>query len=221
VSRLPGHGAFGLRGRIVGVVLVTAVATLAVAALALLGPLEQSLRNAEKTTLRVDLSRKGALSVFSQRLSLDRLVSDPSARAALLHAQQGMAGRLNARFVDVLQAPGTAADILAPTHDPSDQDDSFNDVRTAFRTDRRQYTFGFVDGQEYARAAIPFVNARDHRLYVLAVRKSIGDVPDVVGVVRRAFLDAALAGLAAGFDPDTIRASAQALGQDIPRRVST
>ena len=61
MARLPGHGAFGLRGRIVGVVLVTAVATLAVAALALLGPLEQSLRNAEKTTLRTDLSRKGAL----------------------------------------------------------------------------------------------------------------------------------------------------------------
>ena len=51
MSRLPGHGAFGLRGRIVGVVLITAVATLAVAALALLGPLEQSLRNAEITTL--------------------------------------------------------------------------------------------------------------------------------------------------------------------------
>ena len=35
------------------------------------------------------------------------------------------------------------------------------------------------------------------------------------------YLDAALAALAAGFDPDTIRASAQALGQEIPHRVST
>ena len=34
------------------------------------------------------------------------------------------------------------------------------------------------------------------------------------------YLDAALAALAAGFDPDTIRASAQALGHDIPHRVS-
>jgi mycofactocin system transcriptional regulator len=34
------------------------------------------------------------------------------------------------------------------------------------------------------------------------------------------YLDAALAALAAGFDPDTIRASAQALGQDIPHRIS-
>ena len=47
------RGALGLRGRIIGAVLVTSVATLAVAALLLpLGPLEQSLRNAELTTLR-------------------------------------------------------------------------------------------------------------------------------------------------------------------------
>ena len=55
----PGRGALGLRGRIVGAVLVTTVATLAVAAIALLGPLEQSLRNAEKMTLKQDLRRRG------------------------------------------------------------------------------------------------------------------------------------------------------------------
>jgi signal transduction histidine kinase len=46
------RGPLGLRGRILGVVLFTAVATLAVAALALLGPLEQSLKIAELNTLR-------------------------------------------------------------------------------------------------------------------------------------------------------------------------
>ena len=35
------------------------------------------------------------------------------------------------------------------------------------------------------------------------------------------YLDAALAALAAGFDPDVIRASAQALSQEIPLRIST
>jgi mycofactocin system transcriptional regulator len=35
------------------------------------------------------------------------------------------------------------------------------------------------------------------------------------------YLDAALAALAAGFDPDVIRASAQALSQEVPRRIST
>ena len=71
MSRLPGHGAFGLRGRIVGVVLVTAVATLAVAAVALLGPLEKSLRNAEKTTLKTDLKRKTNLGPFEKRRCAD------------------------------------------------------------------------------------------------------------------------------------------------------
>ena len=49
------RGAFGLQGRIVGAVLLTTVATLAVAALALLGPLENSLRNAEKKTLESEV----------------------------------------------------------------------------------------------------------------------------------------------------------------------
>ena len=57
--------ALGLRGRIVGAVLVTTVATLAVAALALLGPLEQSLRNAAKQTLRHDL-QQGTIRQFKK-----------------------------------------------------------------------------------------------------------------------------------------------------------
>jgi hypothetical protein len=58
----PRRRALGLRGRIVGLVLVTTVATLGVAAIALLGPLESSLRHAAQTTLnndiRKDLGRK-------------------------------------------------------------------------------------------------------------------------------------------------------------------
>jgi signal transduction histidine kinase len=194
VARLPGHGAFGLRGRIVGVVLITAVATLAVAALTLLGPLENSLRNAEKTTLRTDLSRKGELSSFV-KATLTRVDTDRGDRSQLLRDQNNLEGRLNARFVDVLSGPSGGADIMAPTRDQADQDDPFDDVRTAFRTNGRIYSFGFIDGQEYARAAIPFIN-KDGQRYVLAVRKSIGEIPEVVGEVRRAFLDAALAGLA-------------------------
>ncbi|MFZ1994834.1 MAG: HAMP domain-containing sensor histidine kinase [Solirubrobacteraceae bacterium] len=203
MARLPGHGAFGLRGRIVGVVLVTAVATLAVAALALLGPLEQSLRNAEKTTLKNDLGRKSLVRYGAavtpvaafRDLSLDRIVTSRTERRDLLDLQNSLVRRLDVRFIDVLQPPGDSADIVAPTHDAGDADDSFDDVRAAFRTGRPQYSFGFIDGQEYARAASRFVS-RDRHVYVLAVRKSIGEIPDVVGVVRRAFLDAALAGLA-------------------------
>src|SRR6185437_15027874 len=48
-------GALGPRGRIIGAVLAASVATLIVAAVALLGPLEHSLRNAEKATLEQEL----------------------------------------------------------------------------------------------------------------------------------------------------------------------
>lgn len=52
--------ALGLRVRIVGAVLVTTVATLGVAALALLGPLENGLRNAALKTLVKDVRGAGA-----------------------------------------------------------------------------------------------------------------------------------------------------------------
>jgi signal transduction histidine kinase len=61
------RGALGLRGRIIGVVLVTSVATLVVAAVALLGPLEHSLRNAEKETLKQELAGQRATGLFMSR----------------------------------------------------------------------------------------------------------------------------------------------------------
>ena len=66
--RRPRRGALGLRGRIVGAVVVTTCATLAVAALALLGPLEQSLRSAALKTLQQNM-RYGTIKQF-KRLDL-------------------------------------------------------------------------------------------------------------------------------------------------------
>jgi signal transduction histidine kinase len=193
VPALPGRGAFGLRGRIVGAVLVTTVATLAVAAIALLGPLEQSLRKAEQTTLKHDLGRK-TIRTF-QGLRLDSLVSSAPARAALSEAQGNLASRIGASFVNVFGDPvsGGRGQLLLPRAGSQD-DDSFDDVAAAFLAGGAKYSFGSIDGREYARAAIRFKN---HGLpYVLAVRKSIDEIPDAVRVVRTAFLDAALAGLA-------------------------
>ncbi|MGZ4288247.1 MAG: hypothetical protein ACXVW5_29130, partial [Solirubrobacteraceae bacterium] len=74
----PRRGAFGLRGRIVGAVVVTTVATLAVAAIALLGPLENSLRHAALNTLQRDV--KGQAVGF-KALQLDLLpVSSSTSR---------------------------------------------------------------------------------------------------------------------------------------------
>jgi signal transduction histidine kinase len=189
---LPGRGAFGLRGRIVGAVLVTTVATLAVAALALLGPLEQSLRNAEKTTLRRDLGRR-TINTF-KGLPLNVVVSEPSARRAVERFQVNLNRRIDA-IVTVLGSPGVNGTDSHPlaARTANDTDDSFNDVAAAFRTGKSIYSFGSIDGHEYARAAIPISHGGVQ--YVLAVRKSIAEIPDVVRVVRTAFVYAALAGL--------------------------
>ena len=80
-------GALGLRSRIVGVVLVTTVATLAVAALALLGPLEQSLRRAEQSTLRSDLDRH-TVAAFA-KLDLTAVATSTPALQTLV-TQQGL-----------------------------------------------------------------------------------------------------------------------------------
>jgi signal transduction histidine kinase len=194
---LPARGAFGLRGRIVGVVLITAIATLAVAALALLGPLEQSLRTAEKTTLVKNL-RRGALHNF-RTLPLFYAVSEPVDAQRLINVENALATRLDAHYVDVLShsaaANGTGSTLLVRRSDDADVRNSDSDVAYAFRTGRNRFSFGTIDGREYARAAIPFTNV-DHQRYVLAVRKSVAEIPIVVKVVRQAFLYAALAGMA-------------------------
>ena len=205
------RGAFGLRGRIIGVVLVTAVATLAVATILLLGPLENSLRKAEIQSLEKQVNHK-TTRVFralplGQVLRLTDNAHTDSAAAALRKAEAGLNRRVGG-LVTVLVQPvgreGTPTPLLAGTgadNDDTDADtgDAYRDALQAFRTDHTVYSHAVIDGSEYARAAIPFskrtasTGARIH--YVLAVRKSIAEIPEVVHVVRRAFFDAALAGL--------------------------
>jgi signal transduction histidine kinase len=183
---------FGLRARIVGVVLVTAVATLVVASVALLGPLEKSLRNAERTSLIHSLTRS-TVAEFST-IPLDQVNTSKYAAGRLGSTRAHLGGRLDAR-VSVL-APGldgTGAVPILPQR-TDDGDDSFSDVPQAFRTGH-SYSFGTIDGAEYVRIAIRFKDV-DGGFYVLAVRKSISEIPVVVRAVRTAFLDAALAALA-------------------------
>ena len=66
--------AFGLRGRIVGAVLVTTAVSLGVAALVLLPRLESSLKNASKKTLINEVKgSRGSIGKISQ----DPLLADP------------------------------------------------------------------------------------------------------------------------------------------------
>jgi signal transduction histidine kinase len=181
---------------------VTTVATLGVAALALLGPLESSLRTAAKNTLKSNLGhdptstfRKLDLADLSQAyLTLQGV----QARADLQEQQQKLARRLDA-IVNVLGYPGPdgRASLLLPDSLEGETavSDSFDDVARAIQTGRDVYSTGSIDGTEYARAALRFT--QHGQPYVVAVRKRIDEIPGAVHAVRTAFLTAALAGLAA------------------------
>ena len=209
------RSALGLRGRITAVVLLTAVATLVVAAVALLGPLEHSLRKAEQTTLRDEL-RGNPTRDFS-RLPLCTIVSDQHGeQLALRRAEAALGTRIGGVAIvfgnagldgqDAGTLPGARA--ADSDSDAALNRDRFGDVTTAFRTDRPSSSVATIDGTEYTRRVIPFtkdcpITVGSHvqtgtarRQFVLAVRKSIAEIPAVARVVRQAFLDAALAGLA-------------------------
>ncbi len=190
------RGALGLRGRIVGAVLVTTVATLGVAALALLGPLEQSLKNAEKTTLRTNLRKRGTLRPF-EKLDFAALPTSAPARSLLQHAEDTLANSAGATTVTVYANPladGANSTPLLVPRGGADTDAPIDDVTRAFATRKPVYSFGLIDGSQRARAAIPFLNGT--LLYVLAVRKPIDEIAGAVHTVRNAFITAALAGLA-------------------------
>ena len=199
--RRPRRGALGLRGRIVGAVVVTTCATLAVAALALLGPLEQSLRSAALKTLQQDM-RYGTIKQF-KRLDLrfvldasgfgkhDREKSTGQSQLANLNAlEQSIGNRIGAQITmfGYFDQQGRAVPLNGGV-DP----DSFPDVRQAFLTSRTVSSFGADGGTQYARMAIPTV-VRGQR-FVIAARQPIGEIPGAVHAVRTAFIDAALAGL--------------------------
>ncbi len=192
MPRLRGWGPFGLRGRIVGAVLVTTVATLAIAAVALLGPLEQSLRNAEQSTLSKHL-HQSEIRRFEKLPALDEPTS-----AGRLEALTRQLGSTTGASVTVFGYPGFNGEGSVPVFGQAGSTDAVDvsdeAIASAFRAKRPHYRFVSLDGSEYVAATIPFTN---HGLgYVLVVRKSIDEIGDAVDVVRRAFVDAALAGLA-------------------------
>ncbi|MGN6872385.1 MAG: HAMP domain-containing sensor histidine kinase [Solirubrobacteraceae bacterium] len=98
-------GALGLRGRIIGAVLAASVATLVVAAVALLGPLEHSLRNAEKATLEQELQGgRGTGSFTAPRFdpgnAIYALVKPPSLSQGTGGASISPDAKANARAVE-------------------------------------------------------------------------------------------------------------------------
>jgi signal transduction histidine kinase len=207
-------GAFGLRGRIVGAVVVTTAVTLVVAALVLLPQLEQALRHASEQTLvkniakaqtNGDLKRLERINYTRVNTSLVLQKSDPKLRAQALtqitelgDAENTLLGRLGAGSVTLIgyidrQGDGVQINPAGSSNDAAPVtltagSGQFPDVVRAFTSRRDQYSFSTHDGEEYVTAAI-WLPGDDA---VLAVRKSIDEIPLAVAAVRRAFEIAAL-----------------------------
>ena len=185
-----------MRGKFFAVILLTTIVALAVAALGLLAPLERQLRSAEQTTLRgyvvnargvfrglpgADLRWNPALPLAKNALAARRLVSQ-------------LARRTGAQ-VDLLGYPNV---LIAASDLDGTGGESFDDVLRAFNEPGNRavpvQSFGDLAGAEVAQVAVPLTI--DGTRYVLAARRPIDEVPKAVKLVTRAFLIAALAGVA-------------------------
>lgn len=204
----------GLRGRIVGVVIVTAAAALAVAAAALLSRLESSLKNAERTALQHSLSpTRRVLRPFAQLGAAERspavayAVIYPHApntarssvkrsadaiRDHLNRAASALQSRIGASEV-VLLRPGSLPLVSLPAGAAPPHRGQYAYAAGAFRG-RRSFTFATIAGTDYTVASLPVAVrfARHHERWVLAVRKPLNEVSAAVTSVRTALLSAAL-----------------------------
>lgn len=192
-----------MRGRIVGAVVVTTIATLAVAAIALLGPLENSLRHAALNTLERDVKGQavgfkdlnlGYLPASKQSTHDPHIKQEQQVLAAVQQDEASLSKKLGASvtLLGFPDANGLNFRPAAPGPDTANaQGDTFDDATHAFRTGKPKFSFGTLGGDDYARAALPIKKG-----FVLAVRRPIDEIPSAVHAVRTAFLTAALAGLA-------------------------
>jgi signal transduction histidine kinase len=213
------RGTLGLRSRIVGAVVITTVLTLLVAALALLGPLENKLKASEFETFTTQVGEtlvqpfrhlgdaKDFSVVLQSRVSNSGLkaLGDQEKRK-LLNAERTVAMRTGASGVALIGLAGpSGAGATVIAHWPNDLDLSdvapLDDVTRALRGGRTTpiYSTRSINGTEYARAAIPFATQQAPHAplerWVLSVRRPFAEVNDAVHTVRMAFLEAAGVGL--------------------------
>jgi signal transduction histidine kinase len=171
---------------------------LAVAALALLGPLESKLRSSALATLKHEVGHPAAP---FKSIDLAALATNPGALTALESHEQQLASRVSG-IVTILGYPDASWHGQPQESRPVDvgsvvDADPFHDATVAFRTGKPQYGFGTIDGTDYAQVAIRFQSTAPGNgglNWVLAIRKRIDEIPGAVSAVRTAFLTAALAG---------------------------
>jgi signal transduction histidine kinase len=173
----------GLRGRLIAALVLTAALTLGTAAVTLLGPLEHRLRTQEVKSLtdtvvafRFSLESLDATDLRPRSRTLQHQVHLLGARiggrVAILDAQRQVLADTDPDQNDFPGAGGSAADNLTPTG------------RNAASATQGGVALVASD-----------VTIDRHPLTIL-VRKPLSDLPVAVNAVKRAFITAALAGLA-------------------------
>ena len=149
------RGAIGLRGRIVAVVLITTVVTLAIAAVLVLGPLEKSLSHADQSALTKAVPR-GTAYTF-RRLPMGKVYSSEWAQDRLVAAQHTLQKETGGAFVTVLGSPGLHGQHASPlVAGAGAADDTFEDAPYSFETKRSQHHIVSIGGSKYASVLIPF-----------------------------------------------------------------
>lgn len=189
--RRRGRRPFGLRGRLLLSLVATALATLAVAALTLLSPLQERLRQQQASALlssglnarpqvesaiRTDLRRSKAVGARTS-VVLRRIQSATGGQAAVLGIDRSVAEG----SVPVGDDLTDVSEVLA-----------VNEKVTSRQDDRQRVAIPlYVD-------PVGIAAVKDPRppFFVLALRQSDGQIADTVAQVRQAFFTAAIVGLA-------------------------
>ena len=180
----PRRARFGLRERLVAALVLCSVATLVAAAIALLSPLEQRLTRDRLDTLSSAVT--GARSTFS-RLPHSALRPGSSELQATVRRLRRRAGA----EVTVYDRSGRALATTDPDAAPASVQ---ADVARALRTER--VVRGVADSQEGNEAHVTLVVESHERKLVIVLAKSLEDEHTAVAIVRKAFVTAALIGLA-------------------------
>ena len=199
-------GALGLRGQIVGAVVVTAVTMLVVAAIALLPRLETSLRKSAQQTLGAELLRPAILAPI-RNLDLRDLPAGVPADPGYAQAEdeinalsaaetklKGEVGATSVILIGYIDGSGHGSPVLESDRNEQKFEDS-GAVATAWLSHKTIPGITTISGTSYALEAIP-----DHQGdWVLFVSAPINEIPGAVHTVQVAFLLAALAGLVLTF----------------------
>ena len=171
----------GLRARLVTALVLTSAVTLAVAAVALLSPLERQLRNDELHSLAE--AAQTARPVLAPLSASSLQDGDPTLVALVRKLRR----RTGAQIVVL----GPRGDVLAASD--LDPGDPLTDGRQALR--RGHLVSGIEGDENEEEAAVAAPLTVDHRRVVLILRRPLAEVHSAVAVVSRAFATAALAGL--------------------------